>query len=251
MARLSLRFDFPTDSWLGDTSRTHPGATLRATETTPAADGAVTALSIAGADREAAVETLREHDRVDRVDLVDRAGPVTRVRVVASAPLQHVAAARAVGLPIAESVAVTDGRATLTVAGDRARLTAFGRRLTDAGREVSIEGSTAGEAPVLTDAQCELVADAVAAGYYDTPRACTLTELADAHDIAKSTCSETLHRAEGRVMRRFIGDEHDDGCVTPRDRTAEPSDATGSIGDDERDAGPDRPESAETVTTEP
>lgn len=251
MARLSLRFDFPPGSWLGDVSRTHSGATLRATATTPAADGEVTALSVAGADREAAVETLREHDRVDRVDLVDRTGPVTRVRVVASAPLQHVAAARAVGLPIGESVAVTDGRAALAVAGDRSRLTAFGRRLTDAGLEVAIEGSTTGDAPVLTDAQCELVVDAVAAGYYDTPRACTLTELAAAHDIAKSTCSETLHRAEGRVMRRFVAGDHDDGCGAPRDPAAEPSDATANVGDDERDAGPDRPESAEAAVTEP
>ncbi|WP_396890915.1 helix-turn-helix domain-containing protein [Natronomonas sp.] len=41
-------------------------------------------------------------------------------------------------------------------------------------------------------------------GYYDTPRRCTQEDLADALGIAKSTCSETLHRAEEWVIKRFI-----------------------------------------------
>lgn len=48
-------------------------------------------------------------------------------------------------------------------------------------------------------------------GYYDTPRRCTLTELADELDLAKSTCSERLHRAEenSRLMTPF-----DDETIT-------------------------------------
>ncbi|EMA64700.1 helix-turn-helix domain-containing protein [Halorubrum lipolyticum] len=211
MTRLTLRLDFPSGSWLGDVSGTHPDATLRATETVAATEGEVTALAVAGADRAATVESLRAHDRVDRVDTVDRSGPATRLRVVAPAPPPHVAAAREVGLPIEEPVAVTDGRATLDVVGERSRLTAFGRRLAGEGVTVGIEASDADEEPVLTDAQRDLVLAAVAAGYYDTPRECTLTELAEARGLAKSTCSETLHRAEGRVLRRFVDGEFDGG----------------------------------------
>ncbi|WP_123621664.1 helix-turn-helix domain-containing protein [Halorubrum sp. CSM-61] len=209
MTRLTLRLDFPIGSWIGDVSRAHPDATIRARETVAAEEGEVTALAVAGTDRAATVESIREHDRVHRVDVVDRAGPATRLRVVAPAPPPHVATAREVGLPIEESIAVTNGRATADVVGERSRLTAFSRRLTGEGVTVGIRGSDADREPVLTDAQRALVLDAVAAGYYDTPRECTLTELAEARDLAKSTCSETLHRAEGRVLRRFVNGEFD------------------------------------------
>ncbi|WP_241881432.1 helix-turn-helix domain-containing protein [Halorubrum sp. Ib24] len=86
---------------------------------------------------------------------------------------------------------------------DRERLSAFGRRLAAAGATVESTGDDE-PTPVLTETQRDLVRAAVEAGYYDTPRECTLTELAADRDIAKSTCSETLHRAEGQVLRRFV-----------------------------------------------
>jgi len=244
MTRLSLRLDFPSGSWLGDVSRAHPDATLRATETVAAAEGAVTALGVAGTDRAATVEALREHDRIDGVDVVDEAGPATRVRIVAPAPPPHVAAAREVGLPIEAPVAVTTGRATVEVVGERSRLTDFSRRLTDEGVTVGIEASDADEEPVLTDAQRDLVLAAVAAGYYDTPRECTLTEFAKARGLAKSTCSETLHRAEGRVLRRFVDGEFDGG-----DRGGGGENAIGDESGPERER--DRAESVGAAVSEP
>lgn len=246
MSTLTLRLDFPSGSWLGDVSRTHPDGTLRATETIAAVEGEVTALSVVGADRTATVEALREHDRVDRVEVVDREGTATRVRVVTAEPPPHVAAAREAGIPIKASVAVTNGRATLDVAGERSRLTAFGRRLTGEGVTVGIEASGADTEPVLTEAQRELVFAAVAAGYYDTPRGCTLTELAGARGLAKSTCSETLHRAESRVLRRFVAGECDgDDPVGGLDGGT----ATGDGFDSERER--DRAESADVAAPGP
>ncbi|MDZ7688314.1 MAG: helix-turn-helix domain-containing protein [Halobacteriales archaeon] len=56
----------------------------------------------------------------------------------------------------------------------------------------------------LTEKQRALVEKAVKMGYYDTPRRCSLTELAEECGIAKSTCSDTLHRAEERVLKEFV-----------------------------------------------
>jgi hypothetical protein len=64
--------------------------------------------------------------------------------------------------------------------------------------------TTAESSDLLTQRQRELLTAAVEAGYYETPRACTLTQLADQLGMAKSTVSETLHRAEGRVIREFV-----------------------------------------------
>jgi len=246
MTRLSLRLGFPSGSWLGDVSRAHPDATLRATETVAAAEGAVTALGVAGTDRAATVAALREHDRVDEVDVVDETGPATRVRTVAPAPPSHVAAAREVGLPIEGPVAVTAGRATVEVVGDRSRLTAFSRRLAAEGVTVGIEASDADGEPVLTDAQRDLVLAAVGSGYYDTPRECTLTELAKERGLAKSTCSETLHRAEGRVLRQFVDGEFDDGEFGGGDR--EKSGETAKSDDPGPERESDRAESVEIAT---
>ena len=63
--------------------------------------------------------------------------------------------------------------------------------------------STLGD-QLLTERQQGLVRTAVDAGYYNTPRECTLTELAEIVDIATSTASETLHRAEAKIITQFV-----------------------------------------------
>ncbi|RLM67206.1 helix-turn-helix domain-containing protein [Halorubrum sp. Atlit-26R] len=217
MTRTDLRLDLPTGSWLGDVSRRVPAATLRVAETI-AVDGddrqptdgdpAVAAtVRVGGTDRDRVEAALRDHEHVSRATAVERRGDVRTLRVVGRAPA-YLPAARAVGLPIESTVEVVDGRAAVTVVGDRGRIEAFGRRLAGDGITVGV-AATGGDDPdrTLTEAQRDLVFEAVRAGYYDTPRRCTLTELAEANGIAKSTCSETLHRAEGRVMRRFVDGE--------------------------------------------
>ncbi|WP_049910840.1 helix-turn-helix domain-containing protein [Halorubrum coriense] len=228
MSRTELRLDLPTGSWLGDASRAVPSATLRVAETiavdgsaalggddraptdgdgpAPADDGreAAATVLVGGTDRDRVGRALADHERVARVTAVRRRGDVRTLRVVGRAPA-YLSAARAVGLPIESAVEVADGRAIATVVGDQNRIEAFGRRLAGDGVTVGVAATgTDGSDRTLTEAQRELVFEAVRAGYYDTPRRCTLTELAEANDIAKSTCSETLHRAEGRVMRRFV-----------------------------------------------
>lgn len=56
----------------------------------------------------------------------------------------------------------------------------------------------------LTPRQLELVQAAVERGYYDTPRDRSLTKLVSELNLSKSTVSETLHRAEGAIVKRFV-----------------------------------------------
>ncbi len=88
---------------------------------------------------------------------------------------------------------------------------ARGRRLPAAGRGVGHHlqerenGSAADPGDQAeSDRQATVLGAAVERGYDDTPRQCTLTELADALGVAKSTCSETLHRAEETVVKQFV-----------------------------------------------
>lgn len=59
---------------------------------------------------------------------------------------------------------------------------------------------------LLTDRQRQFVIEAIEQGYYDSPRQCSLTALAERFEISKQTASGILHRAEGRIIKEFIGD---------------------------------------------
>lgn len=65
----------------------------------------------------------------------------------------------------------------------------------------------------LTARQREILTVAIKRGYYDTPRGCSLTDLAAELGVNKSVISGVLHRAEGEIIKDAIGD--------PRDREAE------------------------------
>ncbi|WP_280585724.1 helix-turn-helix domain-containing protein [Halorubrum sp. Boch-26] len=251
MSRTRLRLGLPEDSWLGEVSRSLPDATLRVTGTMAAKEGDITALTATGGNHVDIADTLRERDDVDRIEVVERRGAETVAGVTAPAP-SYVAAARRAGVPVESPVEVADGRATLVVADDRERLSAFGRRLAAAGATVESAGGNESE-PILTEAQRELVRAAVEAGYYDTPRECTLTELAADRDIAKSTCSETLHRAEGQVLRRFIERKAPfdaDGSATGS-APAIPSSSVGETDDGVDGDAPRGSERAGVTATEP
>jgi predicted DNA binding protein len=59
-------------------------------------------------------------------------------------------------------------------------------------------------APRLSHAQREAVRAAVAHGYYETPRECTVTELSDRLDVARSTLQYRLQRAESQLLAAFV-----------------------------------------------
>lgn len=75
---------------------------------------------------------------------------------------------------------------------------------------------------LLSKRQREVLLAAVERGYYDTPRGCSLTELAEELGVAKSTCSETLHRVEEVVVKRFVRElpeANEASEPTPTDRS--------------------------------
>ncbi|WP_423747285.1 helix-turn-helix domain-containing protein (plasmid) [Haladaptatus sp. SPP-AMP-3] len=57
---------------------------------------------------------------------------------------------------------------------------------------------------LLTGRQQEFITAAVEHGYYDSPRECTLTELAREFDVNPSAASGVLHRAEETIIKEVI-----------------------------------------------
>ena len=221
MTWVQFRLGLPDGSWIADVSRANPRTTYRLLGVVTDDGVGYTLLSVAGPGTDT-VDDLRDHDAVDRVETLGTGEFETTLHVTAETP-RFFDAARRSGLPIEPPIEVVDGGAELEVAGDHERISALGRRLAslDVTFDVELVGRYDAATRVLTDTQRELVLAAIDAGYYDTPRRCTLTELAEREGIAKSTCSETLQRAEERLMKRFI-----DGL--PHDERTE-SDATREV----------------------
>jgi predicted DNA binding protein len=71
---------------------------------------------------------------------------------------------------------------------------------------VSLTQSTKPTEPteLLTKRQHQVITTAIARGYYDTPRGCSLTDLAAVLGVSKSTASGLLHRAEGTIIKEFV-----------------------------------------------
>lgn len=59
---------------------------------------------------------------------------------------------------------------------------------------------------LLTDRQRRFATEALAHGYYDSPRTCSLTDLADELNVSKSTASVVLHNTEETIIKEFFAE---------------------------------------------
>ncbi|MFH5801120.1 helix-turn-helix domain-containing protein [Haladaptatus sp. CMAA 1911] len=86
------------------------------------------------------------------------------------------------------------------------QLSEYRNHLDHAGLQYQILSIQQSHDPVdlLTDRQRQFISEAVARGYYETPRQCTLTELAKTFEVNKSAASGTLRRAEGRIVKNLF-----------------------------------------------
>lgn len=114
------------------------------------------------------------------------------------------------GVPLRTPFEIRDRSTTWETTTSDDRLSALADCLDALGvefevRHVRAAGATEADY-LLTDRQLEVLRAAATAGYYERPRTATLTEVAETLDIAKATCSDTLHRAEGKLVDWFIAE---------------------------------------------
>lgn len=86
------------------------------------------------------------------------------------------------------------------------RLSAFREQLEAVGVKYELLSVTQSQDPteLLTERQREFVTEALERGYYDSPRRCSLTDIADTLGVNKATASGILHRAEGAIIKEFM-----------------------------------------------
>lgn len=127
------------------------------------------------------------------------------IQYVTREPVIYFAALEAGAVPIFP-VAVQDGQLFVEATTSYDQLSQFKETLDaiDASYEVLSIRQSPEVDDLLTARQQQFVVEAVKRGYYDTPRQCTLTELAESSDVTKGAVSGLLHRAEEQIVKEFV-----------------------------------------------
>jgi len=201
-ARLSIRL--PEETWIHAVSTAHPETHITVLAAMPTGETGTGLIRVAG-DAAGVREGMERQAGITSIAVLEATDDEALLQFDTTEPLVVLAAGEA-GLPIEPPVRIRDGEATLDVTASHERLSALGEQLETFGMAYTVEHVYDSFDPetLLTDRQRRVLIAAVERGYYDTPRTCTLTDLASELNVAKSTLSEVLHRAEGTVLKRVV-----------------------------------------------
>ncbi|QFU83801.1 helix-turn-helix domain-containing protein [Natronorubrum aibiense] len=216
MAQATLTITMPEQVWIQQLSTAYPAATFRVLAAVPGSETGFALVRISSTEIDDVIADMRDHPQILELTLAESSEDEATVHFETTAPLL-LFSAREAGMPIELPVEVVDGEATIEVTGSRDRLAELAEQFERFGLSYRIEHvrEHLHESQLLSDRQLEVAVAAVEEGYYDTPRRCSLTELAEQLGIAKSTCSETLHRAEEGIIKRFVEDLPDPDTEEP------------------------------------
>ncbi|MDH5021138.1 helix-turn-helix domain-containing protein [Halobacterium rubrum] len=209
MVQASLTLTVPEQTWIGTVSRQYPDARFQV-RSAQSCDGlGVGFVELYADDPTRICEDITGYEDVHAVEVFHEDDDRAVVQIEADAPILLRVLDRT-GVPVEMPFEIADGEVDWEVTTTRNRLSDLAAELdrSEVGYMVEhIRDETSFDA-VLTDRQQEVLNAAIDAGYYDSPRECTQEELAAELEMAKSTCSEILHRAEERVVKQFTdGDQ--------------------------------------------
>jgi hypothetical protein len=206
MPRAHLTLTIPDGVWIGDVSRTYPDAQFRILAALADDQAGVGLAEVTAQQLPSILTEIDTSEEVTELDILQRHDNTALIQFETTMPLL-LFSIQGAGVPLEMPFLLADGEAEWELTASQHRLSELGTQFEQFGISFTVNEIHQHIEPeqLLTDRQLELLTVAVKRGYYDTLRECSLTELADELGIAKSTCSETLHRAEGKVIKQFIG----------------------------------------------
>jgi hypothetical protein len=212
MPHAQLTLTIPDSVWVSEVSRSHPNTRFRVLAATANTATGVARMEILGDNPEVVCDEFKGYDSVTDLTVFESIPEMCRVQVETTVPLLLTSLQDA-GVPLEMPFEVKDGKMALEVTVPQQTLSCLGETLDNFGIQYTVEQvqqEPDSDSPLLTEQQQWLLDEAIDRGYYDTPRRTTLVGLAEELDIAKSTCSEILHRAEERVLKENRNDNRDD-----------------------------------------
>ncbi|GAA0301432.1 helix-turn-helix domain-containing protein [Halarchaeum salinum] len=207
MIRAELAVELPEGMWVRPISRRYPDVRFRVLAAFPGTDDrGIGLVEITGPNLPAVRDAVEASDVLRAADILHHGDDGLLVRFETRAPLL-LRALRSARVPLELPFEITNGVAHWTLTASRDDLSRLGDELDARGVDYRLDrvsDEAERDPDPLTDRQRELLALAAKSGYYDQPREITLTELAADADVAKSTLSGILKRAESRVVKRHL-----------------------------------------------
>jgi predicted DNA binding protein len=202
-----LRITVPEGIWIGKLSRECATAEFEILTAFPKERGGIALAEITDSDPKSVVRAMEGTEEVTNIEPLQQTTDSILVQFETSDPFLLLPVRKA-GTPIELPFTVCAGEVGWEITATQDRLSELGDQLREFDITFDVKSVThqVETTQLLTAKQTKLVNRAIEAGYYDTPRRVTLTDLADDLDLAKSTCSETLHRAEEKIIKQFASD---------------------------------------------
>lgn len=212
MPRATLTLTIPEEVWIGDLTRRHLDARFQVLAALPGGErSGVGLVKISAPSLSSVLREVDEYEAVPDVEVLEYMGENVLVQLETTHPVLLEPAQRS-GIPLEMPFTVQAGEVVWEITASRDRLSALHDQLTALGIPFTVDSiyRELNSSHLLTEQQAKVLDVAVREGYYDTPRTCTQEDIAEMLDLAKSTCSETLHRAEERIVKQFIDDREVD-----------------------------------------
>lgn len=208
MPRVQLRINgAPATDWLADVSTEFPDAEFRILATQSTDDGLLEIAEVTTQNGDSLVRHFSDASTVRSFEVIhiDEQMVLIQFQIPIS---ETYTALIASGIPLRYPVLLQDGWFSKEVTASQKRLGEYTDELAATGIPYHVESLTQSHdsSELLTERQWEFVTEAVEQGFYNTPRDCTLTELAETLDINISAMSRLRHRAESRIITEFLAE---------------------------------------------
>ncbi len=206
MARVEIRIDGrPVEDWLAGLSESMASAQFTLLASQDSGDTLREIIDVRTESPATIVERLCADAHVTSHDVLHREH--RRLLVQFQIPISETyAVLRRAGIPPHYPVHLQAGWYTHEFSADQDRIDEYvaGLREANIPFEVLSVRDSPEQATVLTDRQQEFLSVAIEHGFYETPRECTLTELAEVFEINASALSRLRHRTESRLVHAFM-----------------------------------------------
>ena len=208
MPRVQLQVNGePVNDRLADVSTEFPDAEFSILAALPTDDGLLDIVEITTLDGDTVVRHFENASEVRSFEVIHT--DEQRVLLQFVIPVSETYAALLTsGIVPQQPVSLKDGWYSAGITASHERLSAYTAELAAAGLPYQIMSVTQSfdSSELLTERQWEFVTAAIEHGFYDTPRDCTLTDLAAVLDVKVSAMSRLRHRAESRIITAFVAE---------------------------------------------
>ena len=202
---LKVKIAADDDNWLAAVSTDFSDAEFKILTSQPVDDDVLELVEVTTPDGDAIVRRFDDAPEVRSYEVLHSDERMVLIQLVFPMPSTY-EARRAMGILPRFPLIIRDGWISGEQTASQEQLSKLTTALAAADIPYEILSFTQSydASELLTERQREVITEAVERGYYDSPRGCTLVELAATFEVNQSAASGVLHRAEGRIIKEFL-----------------------------------------------